>query len=239
MNQLARYLEDTGRTPDEVAVDLTALLGKAISPGAVRLWSTRTKPPKAWAAALNLAPEDEPLTAALDADGEPALILGEPLAREDGLPPTAPEGTKITRPATGRMPLATAKQRLEMAYGAIGSGMSLITENDGYEKVAEGYAPGLADAWMAAAESNERVAKIVRFMESGGPVGELVVSHIILVLGFVYVSGRGPDLAFLYGSRFGGYRTAAIARSIAAEAEAHLNGSASAPAESGMGAATG
>ena len=233
MNALHSYMEERGRTADEVAVDLTALLGKQISPAGVRLWSKKAKPPKAWVDALGLEEPQPYLEEEVFFEDSGAVIEDDPRGtRDTATPPSPPDGAKVVRPTPGRAPLVTAKQRISMAYGAVGTGMSLITQNDGYEKVAESYAPELANAWIAAAETNERVAKIVRFMESGGPVGELVVSHVILVLGLVYVSGRGPQLDFLYGSRFGGYRTAAIAEGIRKEAEAHLNGSGEAAAAS-------
>jgi hypothetical protein len=113
-------------------------------------------------------------------------------------------------------------------YGAIGAGVAIATRNDGYGKVADAYSHDLARAWIAAAKENEQVAKIVSFLESGGPVGELVIAHVVLVGGFIYVSGRGPDLDFLYAGKFGSYRAVQL-RARAAEAEAagaeNLNGS--------------
>lgn len=104
----------------------------------------------------------------------------------------------------------------------------MATHNEGFSAVADSYAPNIADAWIAAAKENKNVAKIVAFMESGGPVGELVVAHVILVFGWAYVSGRGPALDFLYGGKFSGYRAAALHAVREAEfaATAGVNGSA-------------
>jgi hypothetical protein len=234
VNQLGRYMEERGRTYDEVAVDLSAILGKPISANGVKLWSGKRPPPKAWVDALGLAPEEEGAAAFLTDEPQPG-DFDSTLTREDDAPPTAPSTDKIVRPARPGVPNLSAKKRIEMAYGAIGSGATLITGNRGYEGVAESYAPDIAQAWISAAEQNERVAKIVRFMESGGAVGELVVCHVLLVLGLVYVSGKGPQLDFIYGSKFGGYRAAAAAAHINAETEAHLNGSGGASAEGVMG----
>jgi hypothetical protein len=237
MNGLSEYMARTGRTPDEVATDLTALLGKKIGAGGVRLHSSRAKTPKAWAEALGISdtqPEPErpfddiPLDASL---GEPGMT------RDDGEPPAPPPGARVTTRAPGGTISLQAKARIEMAYTAVGAGATLITSNKGYEDVASNYAPTLADAWLKAAETNPTIAKIVRFMESGGPVGELVVGHVILVLGFAYISGRGPDLDIIYG-KFAGHRANAIATARVREAEAHLNGSGTATAEGVVGQPT-
>lgn len=240
MNQLKRYLDDTGRSPEEVAVDLSALMGKKIGTGAVLLWSRRPRPPQAWADALSLPEsiDDEAAGGRYLDDDEP--LGGHPSGEEEGLlrddaqPPTAPLGTQVHRTPPAVSGRAAAKQRLEMAYNAIGAGATLITENKGYEAVASHYAPSLADGWLRAAETNATVAKIVAFMESGGPVGELVVGHFILLLGFGYVSGRGPQLDFLYG-RFQGHRAAAVAAETIRQTEAHLNGSGQHAAEDRVG----
>ena len=228
MNQLGVYMEETGRTADEVAVDLTAILGRKIGPEGVKLHSRRPKAPKAWAAALGLPAEEEPAAASFfEPEPGDADAAAQPLGRDEGEPPTPPQGAKVVRPPapSGQ---AAVKQRLEYAYGAIGAGATLVTGNHGYEAVADHYAPNLADGWLKAAEVSPTVAKIVRFLDSGGPVGELVIGHVILILGFAYISGRGPDLAFLYG-RFDGYRAAAIAEAVRREAEASLNGSGQQP----------
>jgi hypothetical protein len=100
----------------------------------------------------------------------------------------------------------------------------MITKNNGYSAVADTYAPDLADAWIAAARADDNVAKIVRFLESGGPVGELVVCHVLLVLGWVYVSGRGPNLDAIYGDKFHAHRVNATAQRLIDEAAAQTNG---------------
>src|SRR5690348_4948439 len=223
-------MQREGRTDEEVATDLSALTGKKISPAGVRLWSSRAKTPKAWADALGLPPDGHSEAEPLYLDDGPELGDGS-LGRAEGEPPAPPPGSRVS--AAARAPggiSVTAKARIEMAYTAVGAGATLITSNKGYEAVADHYAPHLAQAWMAAAETSPTVAKIVRFMESGGPVGELVVGHVILVLGFAYISGRGPDLELIYGT-FAGFRANAIAEAVARNAEAHLNGSGQATAE--------
>jgi hypothetical protein len=239
VNQLGGYMQDTGRSAEEVAIDLTALLGKPISPASVRLWSSRQKPPKAWADALNLPestiPDDHADSFELgpDTDAAEGLDPGRG-GREEGAPPTPPPGARVTARPPAALPTAAAKERIAMAHTAIGAGATLVTHNHGYEAVADHYAPGLADAWIKAAETNATVAKIVRFMDQGGPVGELVVGYVILILGFAYVSGRGPQLDFIFG-KFAGHRAAAVAAAVAAEAEAHLNGSGQTPPQGVVG----
>ena len=72
-NALRRYLDDTGRTTDEVATDLTALLGKPISANGVRLHASRQRTPKAWAEALGLT--DDTSSPSSDGDTPPWLDL--------------------------------------------------------------------------------------------------------------------------------------------------------------------
>lgn len=232
MNPLRAYQEEQGRTDEEMATDLSALLGRRISAQGYRLHSNKAKAPKAWADALDL-----PI-----ADTDPGVwedtppTGDEPATREPGATPTAPLGARTVTPSVGGN-YGFAKDRIEKAYNAIGAGASMVTRNDGYAAVTKHNAPAIADAWVAAAKENEHVAAIVRFMESGGPVGELVVCHILLVFGFVYVSGKGPDaLDAIYGSHFSGYRAAAIGGRIADDAaRVANNGSAPQGAESPVG----
>ena len=231
---LRAYREENGLSREQVAAQLSERLGRPIKPGGVRRYENYDKLPRSWVEALGLSVDSLPPSAAGDLfDFGPGEESAPPGLPEDE-PPAPPPGARIAGPPTARPPVlggaAAALQRIEMAYSAIGAGATLVTQNKGFEEVASHYAPGLAKGWVAAAETNPTVAKIVRFMESGGPVGELVVGHVILILGFAYVAGRGPDLDFLYG-RFSGYRAGAVAARVAAEADASLDGSAFGAAE--------
>ena len=240
MNALSSYMEREGRTADEVAVDLSALLGRKIGPAGVRVWASRSKPPQAWADALGLpepvdepgGPEEAEFTPGPDWTGR-----GDPPGRAEGAPPAPPPGARQATPAPGGdLVHLTARKRLDLAYNAIGGGVSEITGNPGYGNVFAAYAPSLADAWVDAAKVSPNVAKVLAFLESGGPVGELVLGHLILAGAIIYVSGRGPEqLDLVYGSKFHGYRASAIAHAVRREAEAHLNGSGQAAAEGAVG----
>jgi hypothetical protein len=221
-NTLFKYRDERNLTNELVASELSALLGKRITPAGVHLWGTRRRPPKAWADALGIAWEDDEPDLA-DFIPDDTAGDGEPQERHArvkvGDPPRRPDDARSpSRPVAGG-DLALVRDRIAKFYGAIGAGASMITQNDGYGKVADVYSGELADAWIAAAKANANVARVVQFMESGGPVGELVVCHVILTLGFVYVSGRGPDLDFLYQGQFGKYRATALSRAAAGEAE--------------------
>ena len=207
VNALGRYLEDSGRSTEEVAVDLTALLGKPISAAGVRLWAGKKKAPKAWADALSLPDEiEEEPHQFLDDDEPPATAGGEGPLRDDASPPTPLDGARVGRPGPPPGVSLAAKKRITFAYAAIGGGVAEITGNQGVGAVMDSYSPALADAWMKAAETNANVAKIVRFLDQGGPVGELVFMHLLLVGAILYVSGRGPDqLDAVYG-KFAGHR---------------------------------
>jgi len=215
-NRLAEYRDARGLDNDAVASELSALLGKPISAQSVNLWGNKPKPPAAWAKALGLDPE--PVIEEAAWVPPPAGDFPPP-AGPDLDPPMMPPGARQTaRPADPGGDYSLVRGRIAKAYNAVGAGMSMATRNDGYGAVTESYSDDIAQAWVAAARENVHVAKIVAFMESGGPVGELVVSHIILVLGFVYVSGRAPALHAIYG-KFDRYHNAA-AHSLAAEQRA-------------------
>jgi len=233
---LRAYREEFGLSREEVAAQLSERLGRPIKPGGVRRYENYDKLPKSWVEALGLTSDVDPAAGdTFDFGPGDDGPLG-PLGRPEDEPPAPPPGARIAGPparppAPGGTPFTTGADRLAKAYEAIGAGVSMATRNNGYSAVASHYAPDLAKSWQKAAESDPNVAKIVRFMESGGPVGELVIAHVILVLGFVYVSGRGPQLDFIFGSDFNGYRAVAVAARVAAEADASLNGSGQRAAE--------
>lgn len=222
-NLIRGIREETGASHDEIAALLTDRLGRTISAARVKVIEKDPgRLPKSWAAALGL---DAPP----QGDGqEPADGLRE------SAPPRPPSEDAVqpraASPAQGvdSSGFGAVRDRIAKFYGAVGAGTSMLTQNDGYAKVADAYSRDLADAWIAAARENVNVAKIVAFMESGGPVGELVIAHLILVGGFVYVSGRGPDLDFLYAGKFESYRRAAALRAAAADVDGEpgFNGSA-------------
>lgn len=224
MNNLGHYRDEKGLTNRQVADELAALLGRPMSAGGVELWSKKPKPPAEWARVLGLEPEPEP---------EPGPSVEDfDLGDGDALPPR-PGVDPPTRPADGRlrpMPMsvdyAFARDRIEKFYKMIGAGASMATRNDGFAKVTDDNSGPIADAWVQAARANTHVATVVSFMESGGPVGELVIAHVILVLGFVYVSGNGPDaLDSIYGRKFGGFREAAQRNGRVVPGDGDLGGS--------------
>ena len=61
----------------------------------------------------------------------------------------------------------------------MGAGASMITQNQGFGAVSDAYSHDIADAWVNAAKENQNVAKIVAFLDSGGPVGELIVELLL------------------------------------------------------------
>lgn len=209
MNNLGRYRDERGLTNRQVADELAALLGRPMSAGGVELWSKKPKPPGEWARVLGLEAEPEPEPGPSVEDFDPAPGEAPPL-RPGVEPPTRPADGRMRPAPSMSVDYAFARDRIEKLYKMIGAGASMATRNDGFAKVADDNSGPIADAWVQAARSNTHVATVVSFMESGGPVGELVIAHVILVLGFVYVSGNGPDaLDSIYGRKFGGYRDAA------------------------------
>jgi hypothetical protein len=232
MNALGRYKEENGLTDDNVASTLSALLGKKITPQGVKLKSGKGKVPQPWAEALGLElgdPDEYLMDDTVPLSGS-STVDDIPMASSE--PPRAPSGARFAHSprASAGGDYAQVRERIAKAYGAIGAGAAMVSGNQGYAEVTNAYSNDLAQAWVNAARENKNVAKIVEFMNSGGPVGELVMAHIILVLGFAYVSGRGPQLDFLYADKFGRYRAAAVSQR---EAEAAAEGYFDGPADQG------
>ena len=215
MNELGLYRDENGLTDEDVANTLSALLGKRISGQGVKLKSGKGKVPRAWAEALGLSSlgeETGSYGSGISGDDPLTSPLGD-IPMRDSDSPRAPAGAKYSPTAASSSgDYSVVRDRIAKAYGAIGAGASMVTGNDGFGHVTNAYSNDLAQAWINAAKQSKNVAKIVEFMESGGPVGELVVAHIILVMGWVYVSGRGPGLDFLYADKFGSYRRTAEAQ---------------------------
>lgn len=209
-------------THEEFAEMMSAALGRPITARTVQNYEKNPKRlPKSWRPILGV----EELDASTGAHSQGASPVRE------GEPPRPPAGARETPTASPAPPsgdYSAVRDRIAKMYGAIGAGASMITHNEGYSVVASAYGPDLAAAWEAAAKENANVKRIVDFLESGGPVGELVVAHLILVGGFVYVSGRGEALGFLYAGKFERHHLAAAAARLAEleAAEAELNGSA-------------
>lgn len=228
---LKAYRDRMGLSREDVAELLTDRLGRRITPGGIQRYENYSYVPKPWAAALGIDPGVQQAKPGPAREYElPDLGEGQSPdsvgGRQDDPPMMPPGGRQVAptpQPAGPGGDFSLVRDRISKAYNAIGAGVSMATRNDGYAKVTETYSPDLAKAWTDAAKENANVAKIVAFMESGGPVGELVVCHVILVLGFVYVSGRAPALATIYGGKFDAYHHAA-ARNRIADIEAGLTG---------------
>lgn len=203
MTALQDYVERThGGDYDAAAVTLSALTGKKIGAAGVRLWSQRAKPPKAWAEALGLSAERQPTVGARDdvhayADATP-LPGDDEAHRQDERPPEAPPGAPLAAPTVGR---DFARKRISAGYEMVGAGIASAVENPGVGKVWDDHSLQIADAWIAAAETNEFARKVVAFFTAGGPMGEVVVLHLSLIAGTLYVLGQFPEVGL-----FGSYR---------------------------------
>jgi hypothetical protein len=170
-------MEAHGLDDETLAAELSTKLGKEIKPGGVKRFSHYNKIPKTWAEALSIPPSNE----AQSEEGTDAP------QRPSSAPPTAPPGSKMLLPAGD-----VARERIAQTYGLIGGGISAATGNKGYSIVVDDCAPGIAAAWLKAAEENDFARRVVSLMSAGGATGELVLTHIILVSGLMYVSGVIP-----------------------------------------------
>lgn len=209
---LIEYRKRYGLSHESLAAELTEKLGRPVKAQRIRDLESRDttgkRIPKSYRAALGLDPEPAPATvydfpdpAGRSLDDEPAPAA----ARLDDPPMMPPDGRRVSasRPEHGAVggEMQLAKDRIAQAYNAVGAGLSMASRNDGYSEAMKLYSPDIADAWVKAAAENQHVATIVRFMESGGAVGELVFCHVVLVFGLVYVSGRAPQLGIVVADR--------------------------------------
>ena len=216
---LVAYREKHGLSRADLAALLSDRLQRPIKEGGIKRFENYNELPKSWVAALGLE-NPEPPSASW---GQTAPDLGwdgernadEGTAVRDAEPPSMPPGGRSVpmQPPSSAVSsggdYSGARARIAKAYQAIGAGVSMVSQNQGYAAVTDSYSKDIAQAWIAAAEHNQNVAKIVAFMESGGPVGELIVCHILLLGGFIYVSGRAPFIGSIVGSKFDSYHDAA------------------------------
>ena len=161
------------------------------------------RPLRKWEGAFSsLAIPDVPSGLASEplAGGEPSPASGD-AGRDGELPPTPPSGARLAPLPVSLSQLA--EERIAHAYGFIGGGVGMATGNPMIPRVVDEYSPAIARAWVKAAEENEFARRVVSMMSAGGATGELVMAHLVMVGGILYVSGRAPALSGIYGHKFG------------------------------------
>ncbi len=189
-----RYVEEHGT--EATAEQLSRLLGKQITVRAMQTYGRRSEPPKAWREALGLE-TPQPASSA-----EPPPDLGEPEGRQAETTPRPPESAKVIP-----LPVPTgefAKKRISSAYQLIGAGISEGVGNPGVGKVWDDHSDPIAQAWLDAAESSDFARKFVQFMTAGGPMGEVVMLHVTMLAGTLYVIGQFPEVGFF--GKYASYR---------------------------------
>jgi hypothetical protein len=183
------YLAATGLTREELGARL-AERGVELKDPSRQLVPSK-KITKTWAGALGLEPQ-------LELDDDPA----QPSPGRDGeRPPTAPPNARpAPLPATITQ---LAEERIAETYNFLGGvgGMALGEPRVG--QVVAAYSPTIAKAWIHAAEENEFAARVVRLMSAGGATGELLMTHLVMIGGLLYVTGRGDAFGGLYSGQFG------------------------------------
>jgi hypothetical protein len=191
---IGEYLDRTKLTREGLAERLQ-LAGVAVSDPR-RAFSPSKRIPKSWGAALGIG------AASLDADDDSSSsATTPPPGREGERPPTEPAGAK-----QAPLPIEVgqlAAERIAQTYAFIGAGVGTASGNVRIGQVFDAYSPEIGKAWVRAAEENEFARRVVTLMSAGGATGDLVMVHVVLVGGLLYVSGRAPALEGLYGRRFG------------------------------------
>jgi hypothetical protein len=191
---VGEYLEATGQTRETLRERLQ-LAGIEVS-------ADRTRPSRqlspAWADVLGIAPDP-----GAPGDGSPGAdgTGSPPPGRSGERPPSEPPGAK-----QAPLPVQVgqlAAERIAQTYSFVGAGASMATGLPQVAAVFDAYSPTIGAAWVKAAEENEFARRVVTLMSAGGATGELVMAHVVLVGGLLYVSGRADTLGGLYGQRFG------------------------------------
>jgi len=80
--------------------------------------------------------------------------------------------------------------QIVLIYTAAGRGAALALRAPAVGELWAQAAPNIADAYIRWAEENPVVAKYLAMMTLGGPAGELVLLHGMLVVNTLIVSGR-------------------------------------------------
>ncbi len=189
---VSEYLEQEGIEPAELAERLNSVTGTELGGRGVNLRKNKEMP-KAWAVALGLS---------VDVPSSQPPESGEPAARQSERPPKKPEGSAL-------MPIATdmAQQRIAEAYGLIGYGLALATENEGVKMVTDDQSQAIARAWVKAADTSEFARRVVRLASAGGAMSELVICHLVWLAGVAYVIGAAPDVSTgSFTRKYGRYR---------------------------------
>lgn len=204
---LQDWMEQEGLDLQATAQRVSEKLGKPVTPELVYQYSRRSSVPKSWAFALGIEGAADPPDSSAREGGAGRAASAE---RAPRMPPGAPVAPSLA--VIGDV----ARERIAATYETVGYAAGLLLEEPGIKVVTDDYAPEIAKAWVKAAEENEFAARVVRLMSSGGAMGELVVCHLLWLMGIAYVTGRVDDPTGLLARKYKGQHDAAVARHAAA-----------------------
>ena len=190
---VGEYLDARGLSADDLAGFLSSALGREITPRGVTVRKGRAMP-KNWAAALDGTSQPEAEGAPSPADGPDARTVEQP----PKAPPDAPRASSPVELA------AFAEKRIAAVYGLVGAGVGNAVGNPGVEKVWDDHSGEIAKAWLAAAETSPFARRVVDVFTAGGPMGEVVMLHITMLAGTLYVVGQFPEVGLF--AKYRGYR---------------------------------
>lgn len=190
MPELSDFMLERGLSDEDLASLLTEKLDRhdrPITAHGVRAMRARQDKflAKSWREALDLPEYIAAAEPAADPDEQTIQQAPAP-----GVSPPPPSGL----PAPVALPFdgLAAKERIEMAYVGIGIGAARAMRNPSVELVFRQHAPGLAEKWIAAARQNARVAQLVTYVTAGGATGDLILSHVMLAVSLLVISGKVP-----------------------------------------------
>lgn len=194
MPTLGEVLAARGQTKEELQTEL-GTFGIELADETMKRFSVNRPIPKKWGSVLGYA-------AAAPEDGSPGPDASTiPPGRAGERSPTEPTGAKQ---APLPIPVgAIAAERIANTYGLFGGLASMAAGEPRIAQVVDAYSTDIGQAWVRAAEENEFARRVVMLMSAGGATGELVMVHLVLVGGLLYVTGRGPGFGGLYAHRFG------------------------------------
>lgn len=221
-NELRIYMDETGKSAQQIADDLSEILGRPYSAKTIQNYIGKRPPPKIVSAALGLPPSSDPSTPgnSPDAADQPggSVPPGGPEGRRAEVPPKPLPDSKI---APTPLALQTiAKERIAALHVFAGASIATAVDADGFQNdrgvgggvalVWKDKADPIAEAWVKwANEGNKFAQAFVRLLATGGSGGELLMGYAMLLGGTAYIMGHLPDNeATRFGfARYSKYRT--------------------------------
>lgn len=194
-NLLRAFKQDTGLSNEGLASLLAERTGRELTAVQVETLMGRKQANKWVVDALELKPEPMP--------EEPVSVFPPDWSDEDSpVEPDSPKPRGELEPASVfDFDVAETRLILVSAYQVAGKGAAYVGKNEAYERAFDLHAERCADAWIALARRDQKVARVLASLTSGGAWGQLVLIHLSLVMSMLVAAGKVgiPDLPMAPG----------------------------------------